>query len=618
MRRILLLALLLALPTTAAAVWSWQNPSPQGNTLKDVHFIDAETGFAVGEWGTVVRTVDGGTTWQLVTPVFAGNYESVCFTDALTGFVAGVAHGSLDGLLRRTTDGGVTWQDMVPAGSAWLNSVCVGPDGFGAAVGRYGGIWRTADGGLTWTEVDGGAAGSLQDVAVIGAGTAVAVSTQGEIVRTVDAGLSWDAMESGTTQRLEAVAFADSLHGLAVGYAGTIRITLDGGVTWWARTGLPVNYYGVALAGDEALAVGVLGAMIISDDGGLTWGPATAPDAESYYGAHAGAAGLVVVGGYGVIHQSDDHGATWTPRRTGPGEVLRDVALADGRRGAAVGSNGALLVTDDGGDTWQASPQGQGGDFMAVALAGRDTIVAVSFWGQILRSADGGDNWLEVFQDGSLDLEDVCFAGHHGFAVGGVDGQGFLVSGDGGLTWLRRAQGTPDLPSAYGVAFRDTQHGLIAHTGGVMVTTDGGTTWLDQPCPTDRLWSVTLGDDGTALAVGNGGAIVRTVQSTWPAAVRAGTVPGPVVVHPAVPNPFNPRTRLSWEMPADGPVWLTVHDVRGRLVRELIAGAVWPRGRQAREWDGRDDAGRALAAGVYLVRVRTAAGTATGRALLLK
>jgi photosystem II stability/assembly factor-like uncharacterized protein len=252
-------------------------------------------------------------------------------------------------------------------------------------------------------------------------------------------------------------------------------------------------------------------------------------------------------------------------------------------------------------------------------MAGRDTIVAVDFWGQIMRSTDGGANWLEVFEDNTLDLEGVCFAGEWGFAVGGVDGQGFLVSGDGGATWLRRAQGTPDFPAAYGVSFRDAQHGLISHLGGIMVTMDGGTTWVDQVCPTDRLWQVVLQDDGTALAVGNGGAIVRTVQSTWPSAVpRDAPSAGAVVLHPAVPNPFNPSTVLSWEMPRDGQVWLAVYDVRGRLVRTLVDGAAYRQGRHHATWDGRDLRGRTVATGVYLVRVRAGGATAGGRILLLK
>ncbi|MFQ5512269.1 MAG: hypothetical protein ACE5EO_10505 [Candidatus Krumholzibacteriia bacterium] len=40
--------------------WFWQNPRPQGNNLLAVSFTDANTGTAVGELGTIVRTTDGG------------------------------------------------------------------------------------------------------------------------------------------------------------------------------------------------------------------------------------------------------------------------------------------------------------------------------------------------------------------------------------------------------------------------------------------------------------------------------------------------------------------------------------------------------------------------------
>jgi len=76
----------------------------------------------------------------------------------------------------------------------------------------------------------------------------------------------------------------------------------------------------------------------------------------------------------------------------------------------------------------------------------------------------------------------------------------------------------------------------------------------------------------------------------------------------AAPNPFNPRVTLHWSQPAAGPVELTIYDARGRLVRRLAHGAK-PAGPGSVEWDGRDDAGGAVAAGVYLARLATTEGT---------
>lgn len=73
------------------------------------------------------------------------------------------------------------------------------------------------------------------------------------------------------------------------------------------------------------------------------------------------------------------------------------------------------------------------------------------------------------------------------------------------------------------------------------------------------------------------------------------------------PNPFNPRTMVSFELPEPGRARLAVHDAAGRLVRVLLDGRDLAAGRGEVAWDGLDDGGRAAPAGVY-VAVLEAAG----------
>jgi hypothetical protein len=68
---LILLSLALALPAGAFAFistgdggWFWQNPLPQGNALGAVTFPDATHGWAVGDYGTILATTDGGATWS--------------------------------------------------------------------------------------------------------------------------------------------------------------------------------------------------------------------------------------------------------------------------------------------------------------------------------------------------------------------------------------------------------------------------------------------------------------------------------------------------------------------------------------------------------------------------
>ena len=82
------------------------------------------------------------------------------------------------------------------------------------------------------------------------------------------------------------------------------------------------------------------------------------------------------------------------------------------------------------------------------------------------------------------------------------------------------------------------------------------------------------------------------------------------------PNPFAGSTRIAYELPAAGAVRVDVFDLSGRLVRTLVDGPQGP-GRETVAWDGRDDAGRALAGGIYFIRLRAETGSLVKRAVLL-
>jgi len=83
------------------------------------------------------------------------------------------------------------------------------------------------------------------------------------------------------------------------------------------------------------------------------------------------------------------------------------------------------------------------------------------------------------------------------------------------------------------------------------------------------------------------------------------------------PNPFNPSATLRFETAQAGPVTLDVLAPSGRRVRRLHAGDL-PAGRHELAWDGRDDAGRRLASGVYFARLALPGRVETQRLVLLK
>ncbi len=83
------------------------------------------------------------------------------------------------------------------------------------------------------------------------------------------------------------------------------------------------------------------------------------------------------------------------------------------------------------------------------------------------------------------------------------------------------------------------------------------------------------------------------------------------------PNPLTPATSICYDMPRDGRVVLEVIDVGGRVVRTLVDEAK-PAGRHSAAWNGSDAAGAEVGQGVYFVRMRAGAFTATRKAVVLR
>src|SRR5258708_22366735 len=124
----------------AQSGWCCQTPLPQGTTLRAVCFVDATTGTAVGDYGTILRTTDGGATWTLQTSGTTSiGLSGVSFVDANTGTAVGAPYpvGSFATILR-TTDGGATWTPQMSGAAG-----CRGAESFvDANTGTAGGEHR--------------------------------------------------------------------------------------------------------------------------------------------------------------------------------------------------------------------------------------------------------------------------------------------------------------------------------------------------------------------------------------------------------------------------------------------------------------------------------------------
>jgi hypothetical protein len=83
------------------------------------------------------------------------------------------------------------------------------------------------------------------------------------------------------------------------------------------------------------------------------------------------------------------------------------------------------------------------------------------------------------------------------------------------------------------------------------------------------------------------------------------------------PNPFNPSTTISYTLPVSGQASLTVYDITGRKVRELLSESL-SAGTHTARWDGKDARGNAVSSGVYIARLCSGKFAATGKMLLMR
>jgi photosystem II stability/assembly factor-like uncharacterized protein len=182
---------------------------PASATLTAVHFANARDGWAVGHWGEILATTDGGEHWTrqrsdttIDQPLF-----SVYFKDAAHGWAAG-----LWSLLLTTTDGGKTWNKVtLPAppggGKADRNLYHIFTDHQGVlfVVAEQGLVLRSRDDGASWEYRETGNKGSLWAGTVAPDGSLLVGGLLGHLYRSTDDGDTWTPLDSGSSGSITAL-----------------------------------------------------------------------------------------------------------------------------------------------------------------------------------------------------------------------------------------------------------------------------------------------------------------------------------------------------------------------------------------------------------------------------
>ena len=331
---------------------SVSHPAKGGYVLFDVQFI-GDKGWAVGAMGTVLRTEDGGKTWQSVELNTDADLYRVFFVNERQGWAVG-------GRIRMAEDNELMRHDQR---------------------GGYGYIFHTSDGGKTWQCQYGERGRHLFGLHFIDEKTGLACGERGILLKTEDGGDNWKLYPTTDTIRwLYGITFTDRLNGFAVGQTETVIRTSDGGKSW-AKVNAAADrkFYGfrpfyrdVSFSGSTVCIVGHNGCIVISNDGGQTWRPA----------------------------------ATFFDTKIREFLDLTSVQFVTEKLGYAVGELGTrVMVTEDGGASWSLRPIDNKDWLRALWADSKGKLVLVGEREKILISNDKGYNWKMMRGDnGKIDV----------------------------------------------------------------------------------------------------------------------------------------------------------------------------------------------------------------------
>ncbi len=544
--------------------WEFQNPSHTNEEFNDIQFVDTNHGWAVGEYGTILHSNDGGNTWinqhsNSVTITGFHNYQGVYFTDIVNGWVAGwyiTEDSLLSSCLMHTADGGNNWELQFSNSNeefldVWftdpLNGWLVG------AVDQSDGFIRyTEDGGNSWSDNYILEGGYLRSICFVDENNGWIGGDNGNILHTSDGGENWVDQFSGIYTSFKSVCFTDLDNGWVVGVNSNpsnfkLYQTTNGGTTWFENTTSSFDIGNIFFidSNNGWYSTRDYGCGMYlpkkTSDGGVNWNwinidqPIHSLLKFFFIDSNNGWA----IGENLILHSSDG-GLNWEMQNSASNAEFKSVFFTDPENGWALGEKShetgewsaslILLHTNNGGSNWQIEEGGYYDDFSNSRVNSLYFIDQNIGWAtlgkmydpcMILKTVNGGLDWEEI--NLTIFFNPIFFIDSlHGWATGrhsenGNGLNGTWHSNDGGYNWSQQFFAPPDSP-LHSIEFQNLNEGwavgsYFTNTAFILHTDNGGINWEVQLYDMyDPLRSVTFVDSELGWAVGDSGTILHTTD----------------------------------------------------------------------------------------------------------
>jgi photosystem II stability/assembly factor-like uncharacterized protein len=219
-------------------------PYPTSNQLVSLDFIDAHTGLAVGEYGTIVKTTDGGEIWKLVEIPWMDYLLDVDLVDNQVCYAVGQ-----NGQIIKSTDGGESWEKQSVKYTNNLNRIRFRDENNGWIIGEKGLILHTTNGGSEWHQQVSNSRGDLKGIDLMNESRLCIVGTKSTILISFDDGKCWILVDFETSDSsrknkdfdFNDVFFTNDTLGWIGGAEflsnhGIILKTINGGQSWFEES----------------------------------------------------------------------------------------------------------------------------------------------------------------------------------------------------------------------------------------------------------------------------------------------------------------------------------------------------------------------------------------------
>ena len=503
---------------SGTGVWTELNPKVPRVDYLGIHFVNKDTGWAVGDLGALIKTTDGGLNWiteetNTTTPILKVNSY-----DGQIVIAAGFS-----GLILRSTDGGESWTQMTSGVTGDLWGLQMLNYTLGWACGKSNSLIKTTDAGLTWQRIY--TPGYTSDYWWIDFMNEQYgfIAANGKVLRTIDSGQSWEIIQAGDSYPLFTIDVIDSLHIAAAGYGGTGYtakniFSSDGGNSWiegQALTTHEINCVKYINPDTGYITMSEIG-MYKTTNRGQEWTGIESirdigefefqlfPEQSIGYSAGTGLKlfkaegdidvwhkliinddlvdvfftseqkGFVISQGmYGLMFRTTDSGISWDTVNNVPGSNC--ITFTDSLRGFIGASDSKIYKTQNGGESWYQT-NGITNLIAKIFFINQQTGWA-AVTSRIFKSTNAGENWFEQVNRPGAGFTSIYFVDSlYGWAS--LGGWKPYKTTDGGLNWIE--QTNLDFYNTSDVYFVNVDTGWITndYTGYILYrTNDGGINW---------------------------------------------------------------------------------------------------------------------------------------------